>query len=182
MACLIEARRVNLRTVKKADAESIYHYIRDREIVRWTLIPQPYKRRQAYAFVRVSQRYARRKKPTMILLGIEYRETGEIIGGIGLHRIDYENKNAEIGCWIGKPFRGRGLMTEAMRAAMKYAFTALKLKRITAQVFVGNVASMKMVGRCGFKREGCLRSNFLQRKRWRTSYIYSILREEFNSR
>lgn len=182
MIYLIKARRVNLRTMRKADAESIRRYIRDREIRRWTLIPQPYTLDHAHAFIKISQGRARKKKPDMILLGIEHKETGEIIGGIGLHRVDYENKNAEIGCWIGKPFRGQGLVTEAMRAVLKYAFTVLKLKRVQAQVFVGNVASMKMVRRCGFTREGCLRSNFLQRGKWRTSYIYSILREEFKAR
>ncbi|NMC44974.1 MAG: GNAT family N-acetyltransferase [candidate division Zixibacteria bacterium] len=182
MAYLIKAGRVNLRTVRKADAESMYRYLQDGEIGRWTLIPRPYRRKDAQAFIEVAQRQARKKKPNMILLGIEYPETGEIIGGIGLHQINYQHKNAEIGCWIGKPFRGQGLVTEAMKALMQYAFKTMKLKRVSAQVFVGNVASMKMVRRCGFTREGCLRSNFLQRGEWRTSYIYSILSEELKNR
>jgi len=179
MAYCIEAQRVNLRTAGKADTDSIYRYARDREIGRWTLLPRPYRRKHALAFVRASKICARKKKPHEILLGIEHKAMGEIIGGIGLHNINYLHKNAEIGCWIGVPFQRQGLVTEAMQAALKYAFTTLKLKRVYAQVFAGNIASQKLVKRCGFTQEGCLRASFFQHNRWRTSYLYSMLREEF---
>lgn len=181
MAYCIKAQRVRLRTVGIADVDCIYRYGRHRELPRWTTHPRPYQRQNALGLVKMSQRCARKKTPDMIVLGIEYKATGEIIGAISLHQINYQHKNAEIGCWMGKPFQGQGLTTEAMRAFLKYAFTTLKLKRVAAQVVVGNIASQKLVKRCGFTREGCLRSNFLQRKRWRTSYLYSILREEFKA-
>jgi RimJ/RimL family protein N-acetyltransferase len=179
MTDVIETRRLILRTAQTADIDSIRHYARDPEIARWTLLPRPYRRADAINFINLSKRSTRKKKPREILLAIEYKATDGTIGAIGLHQINYLHRNAEIGCWLGRPFRGRGLMQEAMQALLKHAFTTLKLKRVSAQVFVGNVASMRMVRRCGFTREGCLRANLLQRNRWRTSYIYSILREEF---
>jgi [ribosomal protein S5]-alanine N-acetyltransferase len=181
MAYCIEASRVRLRTVGKADADSIYRYGRYRDMPRYTLHPRPYQRENALELVKMSQRSARTKKPNMIVLGIEYKATGEIVGAISLHQIDYRHRNAEIGCWMGKPYQGRGLVTEAMQAYLQYAFTALKVKRVAALVDIDNIASQRLVKRCGFTREGCLRSNFLQRKRWRTSYLYSILREEFRA-
>lgn len=143
------------------------------------MIPYPYKIEDAYAFVRLSRNAAKWKKLPCILLGIELKEEDAIVGGIGINRINRRMKSAEIGCWIGKPYRGQGLMTEAMVAVLRYAFSTLGLKRVYAHVFVENKASRKLVERCGFTREGCLRASHLHRRRWRTTYLYSILREEY---
>jgi RimJ/RimL family protein N-acetyltransferase len=182
MAYLIKSKRVNLRTLRESDADSITRYAGDRSVSAGTFVPHPYKTDDALAFIRFTRKLARRKQQTSIGLGIEYNETGEIIGGIGIHRINYAMRNAEVGYWIGKPYRGTGLMVEAMQAMLRFAFGDLKLKRVYAQVFVENIASQKLVEKCGFTLEGRLRSTHWHHKRWRTCYMYSILREEFRPR
>ncbi|HVP06415.1 MAG TPA: GNAT family N-acetyltransferase [Candidatus Acidoferrum sp.] len=182
MPLLIKAKRVNLRTLRHSDAESLCRYIRDPENGRWLLIPWPYQLSDAHVFIKNSRKWAHQKSPTNIGCGIVLKETGEVIGGIGMHKIDRRMKNAEIGCWIGKPYRGTGLMVEAMKAMLKYAFDELKLKRVYAHIFVENVASRKMVEKCGFVREGRLRASHLHHRHWRDSYLYSILKEDFRIR
>ncbi len=182
MAILINAKRINLRTLRESDAESLLRFVRDPDNGRYLLIPWPYKLSDAQVFIHNSRKWARRKSPTDIGCGIVLKETGEVIGGIGMHKIDRKMKNAEVGCWIGKPFRGTGLMVEAMKAMLGYAFGELKLKRVYAHIFVENVASRKMVEKCGFVREGRLRASHLHHRHYRDSYLYGILREDFSRR
>lgn len=58
--------------------------------------------------------------------------------------------SAELGYWLGEPYWGRGLMTEAVKAAVEYGFTELRLKRIFAGVFETNPASAKVLEKAGF--------------------------------
>ncbi len=178
MVYFIKSKHVNLRTLRESDVESLTRYAKDRAVSRGTFIPHPFKPTDAMATIRRSQNFARRKEQLTITLGIEYKQTGEIIGGIGLHQINYRMKNVEVGCWIGKPFRGTGLMVEAMQAVLRYAFNELKLKRVHAHIYVENIASQKMVEKCGFVREAHVRCGHLHHKRWKDSYLYSILKED----
>ncbi|HVP06414.1 MAG TPA: GNAT family N-acetyltransferase [Candidatus Acidoferrum sp.] len=178
MRYLIKSKNLNLRTLRESDAKSLAKYAKDRAVSRGTFIPHPFKLSDATTIIRRSRNLARRKEQKTIVLGIEYKQTGEIIGGVGLHQINYRMKNTEVGCWIGKPFRGTGLMVEAMYAVLRYAFNELKLKRVHAHIYVENIASQKMVEKCGFVREARVRCGHLHHKRWKNSYLYSILRED----
>ncbi|MDC4224214.1 MAG: GNAT family N-acetyltransferase [Candidatus Manganitrophus sp.] len=83
---------------------------------------------------------------------------GEAIGGIGFElREDVFRRSAEIGYWLGEPFWGRGIMTEALRAVTEYAFKIFNLCRIEAGVFEWNpAASMRGLEKAGYVREARL--------------------------
>lgn len=102
----LETDRIRLRKVTPSDAESIYQYARAKEISRYTFIPHPYTIQNATDFIRQSQIHFRKKK--QFHFGIELKETGEIIGMIGLMYVDFKNKNAELGYWLGKNFGEKG--------------------------------------------------------------------------
>lgn len=104
MELKIEGKQINLRRLKKSDAQSIYQNAKDFDIARYTTIPHPYKLKNAEDFIKKTHQKIRKKKA--FELGIELKETKEIIGVISLMNIDYNNKNAEIRYWLGKKILG----------------------------------------------------------------------------
>jgi RimJ/RimL family protein N-acetyltransferase len=84
---------------------------------------------------------------------------GKLIGAIGLSGI-IKNHKAELGYWLGKEYRGRGIITEAVGLVTKYAFDKLKLKRVSANVFSWNEASKKVLKKNSYKFEGVLKKYY----------------------
>ncbi|MGZ8260660.1 MAG: GNAT family N-acetyltransferase [Caldimonas sp.] len=82
---------------------------------------------------------------------------GELVGGTGLHRIDWSLRKFEIGYWRRTGCGGRGLLTEAVRAVARLGFDVLGARRVEIRMDSGNVASWKLAERAGFTLEALLR-------------------------
>src|SRR3989338_2554016 len=137
-------RKINLRSFRPSDAPEIYKYVKDPAISRWTArIPYPYPRREADKFIRRSQQ--KRRLGTGLNFGIILPGSDAIIGGISFQKIDWPNKNAELGYWLGKPYWGRGLMSEAVQLMLKIGFEDLGMHRIRAGVLGKNPASVRVL-------------------------------------
>jgi ribosomal-protein-alanine N-acetyltransferase len=89
---------------------------------------------------------------------------------------------ATLGYWIGVPHIGRGYMTEAGRAAMHHAFDALRLHRIEAAVQPNNTASIRVLERLGFVREGLARRYLKINGVWQDHALYALLAEDWLTR
>jgi RimJ/RimL family protein N-acetyltransferase len=85
---------------------------------------------------------------------------GELLGGVALHHFDPMRDTLEVGYWLLKDARGRGVATRSVRAAIDHAFSN-GVYRIEAHVRIGNVASERVLERLGFEREG-VRRRFLR--------------------
>jgi RimJ/RimL family protein N-acetyltransferase len=83
-------------------------------------------------------------------------ETGAVLGGAALHHFDPMRDTVEVGYWLLKDARGRGVATRAVRAVVEHAF-ANGIVRVEAHVRVGNTASERVLERAGFQREGVKR-------------------------
>ena len=86
------------------------------------------------------------------------KETGELIGSSGLHRIDWETRKFEIGYWIRTLWGGRGFMTEAVAGIVDFAIIQLQANRVEIRCDARNLRSSAIAERLGFKLEGVLRS------------------------
>ena len=107
----------------------------------------------------------------------------ELIGAIGINLQEDVNRfSAEIGYWIGEPFWGKSISTEALKVFTKFAFENFNLSRIFAHVFEGNDASEKVLLKAGYKKEGTLRKAVFKEGKFLDQYIYAILAEEFQER
>ena len=88
---------------------------------------------------------------------------GEAIGGLGfLMGWDIARATAEMGYWLSESYWGRGLTTRAVQATSEWAFENYKLTRIFAQVFSRNAASMRVLEKAGFEREGVMRRSAIK--------------------
>jgi RimJ/RimL family protein N-acetyltransferase len=100
------------------------------------------------------------------IFAIEYN--GVYVGNIGLHKgIDVYRKSAELGYFLGDPFWNMGIMTKAVNLICDYGFANLDIVRIHAGIFEFNPASMRVLEKCGFKREAVReKAVFKQGKVW----------------
>lgn len=173
----IEGNTIIIRKLKRSDAQSIFQHAKHSDIARYTMIPHPYKLKDAEDFIKITHRKICKKESCE--LGIELKEIGQIIGMVGLMNIDYKNMNAEIGYWLGKEYWGKKIMKEAVFLILGFGFEQLKLVRIYARVMHPNIASAKLLEKQGFKYEGRLRKATLREDKWMDELRYSILRNEF---
>jgi RimJ/RimL family protein N-acetyltransferase len=170
--------RIILRPLKISDAKDIYTNIQDRKIAENTLrIPWPYRLKDAINFIKNSQKSLKKRKG--FIFGIELKEKKEVVGVISLENVDFEHRHAEVGYWLGKKYRGKGIMTEAGKLVLNFAFEKLKLHRVDAGVFSDNLISQKVLKKLGFKKEGVRRHWRLKFGRWKDDVLYSILENEY---
>jgi ribosomal-protein-serine acetyltransferase len=99
---------------------------------------------------------------------------GAIAGVVGLHRIDWPNRATGIGYWLAADRQGQGLMTEAVRALVAYAF-GRGLHRIEIAAAVDNARSRAVPERLGFREEGVQRDAERHGERYVDLVVYALL-------
>jgi len=175
------SERLTLRTPAKSDIDRIYELVSVPSILHWTGIPfRPYEREHAVRFV--SLVHAGHRKSIAWHWSIRWRDTDELIGMVSLYRSMRGPTTAEIGCWLGKRYWRRGVMSEAFELVFEYAFRTLKLERVQAHVFAGNKRSSGMVKSLGFVKEGYLRRTRKVRGTWRDEEVWGMLKSDWKSR
>ncbi len=147
-----------VRSWSGVDAEALVRYANNRKI--WLNLrdrfPHPYTRRDARTFLST----AREQSPETFF-AIEVG--GEAVGGIGfMLQQDVERVSAEIGYWLGEPFWGRGIATEALVAVTRHAIQTQRLTRVFALPFASNVASCRVLEKAGYVLEGLLRQSAIK--------------------
>ncbi len=96
-----------------------------------------------------------------------------MVGGIGYVDFEPGSHRVEIGYWLAMPFRGKGLMTEAVKAFCDYTHRKFGIVRITAGVFAGNEKSAGVVERAGFEFEGLRRKVYKKDGKFIDSRVYA---------
>jgi RimJ/RimL family protein N-acetyltransferase len=100
---------------------------------------------------------------------------GDFVGGTGLHRIDWTVRRFEVGYWCRTAQRGRGCVTEAVRALTRVAFERLRARRVEVRMDETNLASRRVAERAGFSLEAVLRSESLNpRGEARDTRVYAL--------
>ncbi len=112
--------------------------------------------------------------------GVWFR--GQIAGVIGFHRIDWQNRNVEIGYWLGAEFQGHGIVTKACRRLVDYAFDEYRLNRVQIRCATENRKSCAIIERLGFNREGLNRQAEYLYDHYVDLYVYGMTAEEWRSR
>ncbi|HYF04493.1 MAG TPA: GNAT family N-acetyltransferase [Patescibacteria group bacterium] len=169
--------RLILRPMTLDDAPRIKELAGAREIAETTAnIPHPYEDGMAEEFIRPhAENYA---AGTQAVFAITLRETGELIGAVGL-MIKPQDENAEMGYWLGKEYWNRGYVTEAAREVIKFGFKELNLHRIHAHYFSRNIASGKIMQKIGMKHEGHSRDALKKWGKFESIDRYAIVKDDF---
>jgi len=146
----LECPQCVVRDWSPGDKDALVRVANNRAIWRnmTDMFPHPYGEVEAdawFAFL------ARMSEPTHWAIEVE----GRLAGGIGVEIGEgVFSKSANFGYWLGEPFWGRGIMTAAAQMVAPWVMRQFDLRRLEADVFVWNPASMRVLEHCGFVREG----------------------------
>ena len=107
---------------------------------------------------------------------IFHAENGRFLGGVTFSNVRRGIvQTSSLGYWIGQPHAGRGHMTDAMQAVLRYGFDHLDLHRIEAACVTDNTASWRVLEKSGFRREGLARKCLRINGRWRDHVLLALL-------
>ena len=111
-----------------------------------------------------------------------YRQSGRLVGVVNVSNIVRRTfQSASLGYYAFAGFAGQGLMREALQRVLAHAFGPLKLHRLEANIQPDNPASLALVRRCGFVREGFSRRFLKLAGRWRDHERWAILAEDWRA-
>ncbi|GAA0281547.1 GNAT family N-acetyltransferase [Streptomyces polychromogenes] len=172
LALPLSTARLSLRPFAPSDAQEVHAACQDPEIQRWTLVPSPYEREHAEAWVnevcpaswREDREYA---------FAVRLGEDGPLVASVGVH---VRGPGAyEIGYWTAKEHRGRGYMAEAVGGVARWLFTEVGAGRLEWRAAVGNAASRAVAEKAGFRVEGVLRAALDLRGTLRDCWVGGLL-------
>jgi RimJ/RimL family protein N-acetyltransferase len=133
--------------------------------------PSPYSMDDAIRF-----KEAIDKQNPKTIYAIEYK--GYYVGNISLSPAsDVYRKSAEIGYFIGEPFWGKGIMTTAVNLITEWGFKTFDIARIYTGVFEYNIASQRVLEKCGFTKEAVFRKSIFKNENLYDEIRYSKLKE-----
>ncbi|MDR2130242.1 MAG: GNAT family N-acetyltransferase [Odoribacteraceae bacterium] len=136
--------------------------------------PHPYTEADGRQFIEMV--LVKQKPTTDMAIVID----GKAVGGIGLIlQTDVERISAEMGYWLGENYWNRGIMTEAIKEMVDFAFTNFSLLKIYARVFDFNIASHKVLQKAGFEREAVLKQAAIKNGKIMDEHYYSLLKSQW---
>lgn len=107
------------------------------------------------------------------------RDEGSLVGGLTLSNIRRGvAQSCSVGYWIGEPYQRCGLMSDAVRAVVPFAFDSLNLHRVEAACLPSNDRSMNLLRGCGFTEEGYARRYLKINGVWQDHVLFAILSED----
>jgi len=168
---VIPLRRCLLRRWQQSDLASMVAHANDPRVSRYMgPLPYPYTREDGAQFLDAQ---ASAVEPTC-MWAIEV--DGEAVGGIGVvARPGIRRRTGELGYWLGHAHWSKGVASEAIAAVVPVAFERLALLRVAATVFSANLASMRVLEKNGFIREGVLKNAIVKTDEIWDEIIYARL-------
>lgn len=148
--------RLRLRELLPADAPALYAIHADAAAMRWFGTDPPADPAATEALIGRFASWRLAANPG-VRWGIECRADGRLIGSCGLFAWNREWAKCATGYELATAAQGQGLMREALGAAFAWGFETMALNRIEAQIHPDNAASITLVQKLGFQREGLLR-------------------------
>lgn len=134
----------------------------------------PYTEEDARSFF-AYQEEARQRGEELCFAFVEPADPGMVLGGGSLYDIDVEQGRAAVGYWLAPSSRGRGVATHATRLMARWAFDELGVARVDLTCGPDNERSQRVAERCGFVREGVLRSHMPFKGGRRDTVMFSLL-------
>lgn len=160
MRQLTDADRVPMTLL--ANNKKVWDNLRD-------LMPHPYNEEDAQFFIDLT----RHQRPPLDFAILYHNELTGVIGLGPQH--DIYRKTAEIGYWIGEPFWSKGIATKAVRLITAYGFEQLKLARIHAGIFQYNPASMRVLEKNGYHKEGIFQKSVFKNDQLWDEHRYALI-------
>ncbi|MBU0959265.1 MAG: GNAT family N-acetyltransferase [Nanoarchaeota archaeon] len=179
----IKSERIILREFNEEDKKIIVPLLNNLNVTKWLLVyPFPFDLSDAEKTINHMIKRSLENPRTSYNLAIELKKSKELIGGIGLVKIDLEQKTGGVMYWVGEKYWRNGYGSEALKIILDFAFNVLKLRRLYAEVYPGNDSSINLLEKFGFKKEGYLRKSVICKAdgKIKDTLYYGLLKEDYN--
>ena len=175
----LETPSLILRPLRRDDAADLFSWCSDPEVTRYVLWTPHRTIRDSKEYIRYMRGLYRSGQPSS--WGMVCRKDGRLIGTIGFMWVSEVNCSAEVGYSMARSYWNQGLMTEALQAVIRSAFSSLNLNRIEAQRDARNPASGRVMEKCGMRLEGTLRSRIINKGEAIDVMLYAVLRSDMTN-
>lgn len=161
-----------LRNWQAGDEESLQKHANNPNVSATLLdrFPSPYTIEDAQAWVKMFE-----DQEPVVNFAISIN--GEVVGGIGLNfRADVYRKTPLLGYWLSENYWGKGIMPEAVKLITNYTFTQLDAVCIQALALSSNPASMRVLEKAGYEKQGVLRQSVVKNEQILDEHVFAILK------
>jgi len=173
----VETKRLILREMRPEDAEAIFRLYGDEEVMRYRDVLAFTRLEEAQHFLEVVR--ARYEQGEELHWAITLKGEDSLIGSCG-YSWHLGRHFGTIGYDLARLYWKQGIMTEAIRALLRFGFEVRHLHRIEARVRQGNKASMRLLRRLGFQEEGLLRECLFLNNAFYDVQVFSLLTSEYS--
>ena len=173
----LESERLILRTTESNDKIEIFAYRSDKETNKYQgWIPETIE--DVETFIGKIAKHIN-VPGSWFQFSIIEKESQKIVGDLGLHFWDKENKQVEIGCTLNKKYQNKGYATESLRTVINYLFAGLNKHRIFASIDPNNENSIRLFERIGFRKEAHFVESLFINGKWEDDLIYSLIEKDW---
>ncbi len=175
---MIETDRLILREVETTDSKDMFSYLSDTDVVKHMGLEPCQTEKEVLDEIEWYQTIY--NDGTGMRWGITLKDVGKVIGSCGFLNFHPTHYRTEIGYELGQEYWGKGIASEALEAVVQYGFHHLQLERIEALIEPTNTASLKLLERKNFQKEGLLRHYEYTCGKFDDLYMYSILKGDLS--
>jgi len=173
---MIYGEKTRLRRVEREDIPTFVRWFNDPEVREYLAVYQPFSTAKEEKWFE-----GQLEDSASELYAIETGD-GVHIGNIGLHSINWRERNTELGIIIGeKEYWGQGFGSDAIRTILRFAFEEMNLRRVFLRVRHDNARGIRAYEKCGFQHEGRLREAMFGNGRYYDEVRMAVLRHEFEA-
>jgi diamine N-acetyltransferase len=177
---MIYGERIRLRSVERDDIPLFVCWLNDPEVIENLMMRLPISTTDEIRWFEKLADLAPEEKP--LAIEIHAGDGWRLVGNSGFHNIQWVNRSAEIGLFIGdKSIWNHGYGTETVRLLLKHGFETLNLNRIYLHVYEPNKRAIRAYEKAGFVLEGCLRQARYKNGQYQDEFIMSVLRSEWDA-
>lgn len=175
----LETERLILRPITLNDRYEVFEYRCDKETNKYQgWIPEIID--DVETFIEKTSKQINEPDTWFQFVIIE-KQTQNIIGDLGIHFFDNENKQVEIGCTLNKDFQNQGYATESIKSVIDHLFKELNKHRIITSVDPNNKNSIRLVERIGFRKEAHFIESLFINGKWFDDLIYALIEKDWEN-
>lgn len=169
--------RLRLRKFTAADLEGVFSWASDPEVSRYVYWPVHKNKSDTQWFIDFCQReYAEKGIGPW---AVELLSSGQVIGECAYGVMDLANRRIELAYFFARPHWGQGIAAEALNPLLKFGFEELRMNRLEARCMPANLASERVMQKCGMTLEGVLREFVYSQGQYHSAKVYSLLSSEW---
>ena len=171
---VLETERLLLREIKPEDVKEVFGIRSNADVMKYFGKDPLNSEDEALELIDLTTEAYRKKEG--IRWGISFKNSGKLIGSGGIWRILKQHLRGEVGYELSQDHWKKGIMSEALAEMIKFSFANMNLHTIEANLDPANIASVKLLEKLGFKKEGHIKESYYQNSIFTDTAIYSLIR------